>query len=77
MERLIAERDHLPAVYIRNGGKEKHASIALTLMSAVTDGSQDVPRVAITRYYRDRGSSAFSFATSEWTEPVLSGGNTP
>ena len=64
MERLIAGRDDLPSVYVRDARRPKHAALALTLMSAATIGTRDPPRVAIARHYTDEGSGALSFATS-------------
>lgn len=43
MDRLIASRNRLPEVYVRNGLKGEHASLALTLNSAFTDSSREMP----------------------------------
>jgi hypothetical protein len=72
MERLATARNDLPAVYVRGPRRGKHASIALSLMSASMLETRDPPRVAIARHYSERGAGAISFATPGWSDPVIS-----
>ncbi|MBI1201946.1 MAG: hypothetical protein GC182_05490 [Rhodopseudomonas sp.] len=70
MQRVIDRRSDLPADYIRKS-KEVTAPLALTLISAASTGSQELPRVAIARNWLGGGRGTISFATLGWTEPVL------
>jgi hypothetical protein len=70
---LIERRNDLPATYLRQTNKPRHASIALTLLSGVGDASRIHPRAAVLRNFLGTGTgvTATSFASTGWDKPAL------